>query len=422
MDAVDFDVVVVGAGVAGSVTALLLARSGRSVALIERGESPGSKNLSGGVLYTHTLREVLPDLLAEAPVERRVTRHRLELVNDGSSVGLDYADARLAGNAVTVLRAPFDAWLAGRAEEAGAVLLGGIRVDEALVEGGRVVGVRAGDDVLRARVVVAADGVQSFLARGVGLRPAPNPASLGLGVKAVLALDASVIEERFGVAPGEGAAWTLTGDCTAGLPGGGFLYTNARSVSAGVVVNLAALTRSSLGATDVADRFLAHPAVAPLLSGGRLLEYGAHLVPEGGLAMLGEVATGGLVVVGDAAGLALNTGATLRGMDLAAASAVAAAATITSALARGDVSAAGLAGYRESLLSGVAGADLRTYARAPAFLARPGLYADDGRLAADVLLDVFRHDGTPRRPIARVLRGRLRASSLRDLLAGVRSL
>lgn len=68
----DFDVIVIGAGIAGCVTAYQLALAGHSVVLIERGETPGSKNLSGGVLYCRSMLEVFPDLLTEAPVERKI--------------------------------------------------------------------------------------------------------------------------------------------------------------------------------------------------------------------------------------------------------------------------------------------------------------------------------------------------------------
>jgi hypothetical protein len=58
-------------------------------------------------------------------------------------------------NAFSVLRAKFDEWFAGVAEQAGAFVMPGIRVDEPVVENGALVGVRAGDDVLRAPVVVS---------------------------------------------------------------------------------------------------------------------------------------------------------------------------------------------------------------------------------------------------------------------------
>ena len=133
----DFDVIVIGAGIAGCVTAYQLAQQGRSVLLIERGEAPGSKNLSGGVLYSRGIQQVFPDFLAEAPVERRITRNYINFLNADSSVAIDYKDARLAEpvNAVTVLRGE-----AGRrgwphkCEEAGALIMPGVRVDRVLTE------------------------------------------------------------------------------------------------------------------------------------------------------------------------------------------------------------------------------------------------------------------------------------------------
>jgi electron transfer flavoprotein-quinone oxidoreductase len=118
------------------------------VLLIERGEVPGSKNLSGGVLYSRGIQRVFPGFLTEAPVERRITRNYVSFLNAGSSVAIDYKDARLAdpGHAVTVLRSKLDAWLSEKCEEAGVMIMPGVRVDRVLTEGTRVVGVQAGDD------------------------------------------------------------------------------------------------------------------------------------------------------------------------------------------------------------------------------------------------------------------------------------
>lgn len=434
---VDFDVIVVGAGPAGAVAAYRAASAGLSVVLIERGETPGSKNLSGGVLYGRVLDDVFPGFADQAPVERRITRHVTTFLTPDSTVSLDYGSRALADpvNAVTVLRARFDPWLAERAEEAGAYLMPGVRVDALLTEpspdapgGLRVVGVRAGEDELRARVVIAADGVNSFLARDAGLR-GPEPLNhLAVGVKAVVRLPARTIEDRFGVAEGEGAAHALVGDCTLGIGGGGFVYTNTDSLSVGVVLRLDDLVASGRQAAEAFDHFLEHPALAGFLRDGEIVEYGSHLVAEGGLAMLGTITTDGLLVAGDAAGLTINSGLTVRGMDLAIGSGLAAGDAAAEAVATGDVSAGGLAGYRRRLESGFVGRDLRTYARAPKFLERPRMYGAYGELAADIFHDVFSLDTTPRRHLAAVARAALGRSRLgvRQVLsdgwAGVRAL
>jgi electron transfer flavoprotein-quinone oxidoreductase len=441
----DFDVIVVGAGIAGCVAAYQLAQQGRSVLLIERGEAPGSKNLSGGVLYSRSMQEVFPDFLNEAPVERRVTRNCVTFLNAGSSVGIDYQDTRLADpvNAVTVLRAKLDAWLGGKCEEAGVIVMPGVRVDRVLTEdapagtaartgngaaGKRVVGVQAGDDELRARVVVAADGVNSFLARDAGLRHQDPPNHLAVGVKSVVSLPRETIEARFNLTGDEGAALAVVGDCTEGVGGGGFLYTNTDSLSVGIVVRLDDLTAKKKVVTDIFDHFLEHRYIAPYLEGGELAEYGCHLVAEGGMAMIGEIIMDGMVVVGDAAGLTLNTGLTVRGMDLAVASAVAAADGINAALDKDDTSKAALAGYREKFFASYAGQDMKTYAKAPAFLEHERMYKEYGELLADVLYGAFSLDTQPRRHLLSVARRALARSPLKkrhlvsDGIAGARAL
>jgi electron transfer flavoprotein-quinone oxidoreductase len=430
----DFDVIVIGAGIAGCVTAYRLARQGRSVLLIERGEAPGSKNLSGGVLYSRGIQQVFPEFLGEAPVERRITRNYISFLTPESSVAIDYKDTRLADpvNAVTVLRAKLDAWLAEKCEEAGALIMPGVRVDRVLTENGtagkRVVGVKAGEDELRARVVVAADGVNSFIAKEVGLRQDEPLNHLAVGVKSVVSLPRETIEARFNLTGDEGAAIAAVGECTDGVGGGGFLYTNIDSISVGVVVRLDDLTAKKKVITDIFDHFLEHQFIAPYLEGGELAEYGCHLVAEGGMDMIGEITMDGMLVVGDAAGLTLNTGLTVRGMDLAVASAVAAAEGIESALERNDTSKAGLSGYRERFFASYAGKDMKTYARAPAFLEIERMYKNYGELLANVLYGAFNLDTRPRRHLLRVARKTLAQSPLTmrqlvsDGIAGARAL
>jgi electron transfer flavoprotein-quinone oxidoreductase len=248
-------------------------------------------------------------------------------------------------------------------------------------------------------------------------------------VKSVIGLPKAAIEDRFGVTGDEGVAYAVVGDCTEGLGGGGFLYTNRESVSVGVVVRLDEIEHApGASASDIHDRFLGHRAIAPLLRGGELLEYGCHLVAEGGLAMVHDLVRPGLVVVGDAAGLTLNTGLTVRGMYLAAGSAIAAAEAVHEAIAAGDASAEKLGGYPARLDRSFVGRDLRTYAKAPAFLETRRLYTAYGLAAADVFHGVFDLDTTPRRHLLPTALGALRRSPLtmrqvlRDGIGALRSL
>ena len=120
-----FDVVVVGAGPAGSTAALVLARAGKRVALVERGPFPGSKNMYGGVVYARVLDRLIPKWWEEVPVQRWVTRRATMLLTETQSLTIDFRSQRWSAapyNGCTTFRPDFDSWLAGKAEAAGAVL------------------------------------------------------------------------------------------------------------------------------------------------------------------------------------------------------------------------------------------------------------------------------------------------------------
>lgn len=428
---VDFDVIVIGGGVAGAVAAYKLAEAGREVLLIERGAEPGSKNLSGGVFYCRVMEQVFPDFVNVAPVERRIVRNCVSLLNESSYVNIDYWDQRLAepANAVTVLRAKLDAWLLEQCEEAGVTVMPGVKVDSLMKDGEQIVGVRAGEDELRAHVIVAADGVNSFIAQEAGIRAKEPMKHLAVGVKSVIGLPKKVLEDRFHIRGNEGVAYAMVGDCTQGVAGGGFLYTNESSVSIGVVMRLDDLAQSGLASSEIHDHFLRHPAIAPFLEDGELLEYGCHLTIEDGSEMVShDLTRPGLIIIGDAAGFTLNTGLTIRGMDLAAGSALAAVAAINKAFEANNFGQAAMDVYRTELDATFVGQDMKTYKLAPAFLERPRMYKDYGRLGAEVFYGIFNHDLTPRRHLMRVAMDAFKASGLKlkdlisDGIAGIRSL
>jgi electron transfer flavoprotein-quinone oxidoreductase len=72
-----FDVIVVGAGPSGNAAAYKLASAGLSVLQIERGESPGSKNVQGAILYSDALEKLIPDFREDAPLERHIIEQRM---------------------------------------------------------------------------------------------------------------------------------------------------------------------------------------------------------------------------------------------------------------------------------------------------------------------------------------------------------
>jgi electron transfer flavoprotein-quinone oxidoreductase len=298
------------------------------------------------------------------------------------------------------------------------MVMPGVRVDGLLTEGNRIVGVQAGEDELHAHVVVAADGVNSFIARNAGLRATPSTDQLAVGIKALIKLPKADIEARFGVSEDHGVAYSLVGDCSQGVGGGGFLYTNRDSLSAGLVLRLDDLVAKGRRSIDLFDHFLAHPFIDQLVRGGELVEYGCHLVAEGGEAMQGQLVHNGLIIVGDAAGFTLNTGLTVRGMDLAVGSARAAAPAIAAAIADKDPSAARLAAYTENLKTSYVGQDMRTYAKAPHFLENERMYGAYGALLADVMNRLFYLDTSPRKHLVATAREALKASGLGLLTLG----
>ncbi|HWD51117.1 MAG TPA: FAD-dependent oxidoreductase [Acidimicrobiales bacterium] len=383
-----FDAVVVGAGPAGSAAALALARAGRSVVLVERGPFPGAKNVYGGVVYGRVLDEVVPGWWSQVPVERWVVRRSTMMMTGTQSVSVDYRSAgwgEAPYNGMTTLRSRFDSWLAAKAVEAGALLVTSTVATHLLRDaGGRVVGVRTDREQgeLWAKVVVACDGVNSFLAKEAGLLPVADASHHTLGVKEVLELPRQVIDERFGLRGDEGVDIEMLG-CTRGIPGGGFLYTNADSVSLGVVLSLTHLAEAKVRPEELIADLRNHPSIAPYLRDATLREYSAHLIPEGGYDAMPVMVTDGMLVAGDAAGMTLAAGIWLEGVNFAIGSGLAAGRAIDRAIATGDCSARGLASYRADLEGQFVLADHRRLRRAPGLVLServqqryPGLVCD----------------------------------------------
>jgi electron transfer flavoprotein-quinone oxidoreductase len=418
------DVIVVGAGPAGSCAALTLARSGRDVVLVERGPFPGSKNMYGGVVYPRVLDSLIPSWWEEAPIQRWVTRRSTMLLTESQAITVDFRTGAWAEppyNGATAYRPDWDAWLAGKAEEAGARLVCSTTVTGLLRDGDRVVGIttdRPGGE-LTARVVVACDGVNSFLAKEAGLYHHPEPEHFTVGVKETLGLPKEVIDERFAVRGRHGVDVEMLG-CTSGIPGGGFLYTNLDTVAVGVVLKVPALAAQSKRPEELIGSLKAHPAIAPLVEGGELKEYSAHLIPEGGFDMMPDLGAPGMLVAGDAAAFCLAAGIWLEGVNFAMGSGMVAGQVVDQAMREGTAAGADLPErYRAALEGTFVLKDHRKLRRAPHLVLSDRVQSVYPQLTANVVERLFRIDNPEPKPgLARILREEQRRAKVRwrDLL------
>ena len=417
-----FDVIIVGAGPGGCSAAYSLAKMGFSVLMVERGKYPGAKNVMGGRMYTYALNRLIPDFWKEAPVERKVTREKLTLLSNKSSVTLDFQDEELLEppNSFTILRARFDQWFANKAVEAGATLIPNIRVDDLLWKDKKITGIVAGTDTIEADVVIAADGAVSLMVEKAGLKEFETK-EFAIGMKEIIELPEKVIDDRFNLASEEGAAQLFIGQCTRQIPGGAFVYTNRNSLSLGIVVYINQLIESKVEAYELMREFNSNPAIAKLIAGGKLLEYSAHVIPE---ASRTGLFTDGLLVVGDAAGLLVNSGITLRGMDMAIASGMAAAEAIKIAIGKNDFSKKTLSHYERLLKNDFVLADMRTFKRSPAFLQNTRLYSAYPELACRLFHRLAVVKGPKKRLLDELLEETkgMRVQMVWDLIRGLRSL
>ncbi len=431
MEERDFDIIVIGAGCAGSIAAYVAASRGKSVLLVERGESAGAKNMSGGRIYAHSLHAVLDKYAGEdfdwdeIPFERKITHERIALMDRTSNLSLDFTSEEVQQReteSYSVLRATFDQWLADLAEQAGADCIYGIPVDELIKdEQGAVIGIRAGEDEFTAQVVIDAEGANSLLAeRSLGVST-PKTNEMAVGIKEVFALPANVIEDRFLCPKDEGAAMLFVGDCTHGSVGGGFLYTNKESISLGLVMTIKELSESGTTVYQAMEDFKNHPAVAPIIRDAQMIEHSGHMVPEGGFNMLPQYVFDGCLVTGDAAMMCMNLGYQVRGMDFAVASGQFAAEAACDAIDAEDVSKAGLSRYEQKVKDTFVLQDMETFKDWPATMESwDSMFNEYPTMIAEVFNAMFVVDGKPQQHLVKRLMPVIKKRGVFTLLREVR--
>jgi electron transfer flavoprotein-quinone oxidoreductase len=406
-----FQVLVIGGGPAGSAAAYAAAKAGVQVLLLERGHEVGSKTVSGGLLYTHVLRGLYGDFWAEEdpPFERWISRYVLGFLGDSSATLIDHYDTSFGEppyNSVSVLRNKLDKWLAQKAQEAGAMIVTGTRVDELLEENGRVKGIVSGGDQIEADVTVVCDGINSLLTKKKGFRSEWAGSTLGIGVKQVIELPTGKLEERFLLSGLEGVEYTFLGR-PKGAEGGAFLYTNKESLSLGVILNMQSAVENNLDISMVTEDFKSHPFIEKLIAEGTLVEYSACLVAEGGLDMVPRLFGDGFLVAGSAAGFVLNNGFNLRGMDFAVGSGRIAGEVAAKAVKTGDTSSRVLGEYTHLLENSFVLKHLRRYKNYPKFFANRRLYDAYPEVINSFLHEMYSVDGGDRGHLLSVLRRNL---------------
>jgi len=276
-----YDVAIIGGGSAGLAALKQLSNLGKQAILLEAGTKIGSKNLSGGILYSKkptkgqvtNVEQVYENFLDDAPIERKITKYILHSTSKDKVYSMDLTAAHdyQSNFGYSVLMCKLNSWFAKQAEESAEKLGGGI------IPGVHVKSIswnkQTGTTVLQTdeldefevKAVIAADGVNSEIAEIVGVRKKFTPEQLYQGVKVIVKLPEEIIDERFGISSNEGAAHLFAGDVTLNHIGGGFLYTNRDTLSVGAVYHFDSLITNPTEPYTLIDTLLRNPMVSEFI-------------------------------------------------------------------------------------------------------------------------------------------------------------
>ena len=397
----DFDVVVVGAGRAGTAAAYRLTAEDLDVALVERAKQPGMKNVTGGVLYGNVLADLVPEFPEDAPLERHVVEHNIKLLHEDAEVSLGYRDLALREEPnYTLMLGKFDPWFVDRAVDEGVVFLPETTVRDVTQEPARaVVHTDRQNGDLACRAVVGADGVNTTVGRATGIQRPMRNEDMALSVKKVVDVGRETINERFNLDSDEGAAYIYTGYPEAAPNIGYFIYTFDEYVSVGAVGGLKTLrwlgnegyNESGTPLYGLLEEFMELDAVRPYVQGDSLQEYQGILVPEHSYESLPARYDRRIALIGDAAGLVLNKGYTFRGLDYGIKSGLVAAESAIACAADGNWDRFG-ARYDDRLEDSYVLQDMKQHRHLPEFLTNERMYGAYPGIAAETLRGMYSTD------------------------------
>ncbi|MDQ3562215.1 MAG: electron transfer flavoprotein [Thermoproteota archaeon] len=274
-----YDVAVIGGGSAGLAALKRLSDLNKQAILIEAGKRVGSKNISGGILYskkpkhgkTYNVEDVYPEFLHDKPVERRITKYMLHATSKDKifTMNLTAAHEYQANFGYSVLLNKLDGWFAKQAGESaerqGGGIVSGVHVRSLSWQDEKTVIETDELEPFEAKAVIAADGVNSEIAEMTGARAKFTPEQLYQGVKVIVKLPEEIIEQRFEIGPDEGVAHLFAGDVTLNHIGGGFLYTNLDTLSVGAVYHYDSLMTRPSEPYTLINALLKNPLVAEFI-------------------------------------------------------------------------------------------------------------------------------------------------------------